>query len=54
MKINVGQIAKIAIGLYLLAPGPEDVATAGLSVGPSALLGAAMVADGFGVRWMPV
>jgi len=48
MKIE--KIAEAAIGFYLLMPGPEDVATGGLSLGPSALVGAYLLADAFGVK----
>ena len=46
-------MAKIGVGLYLMLPAPEDVATGGATVLPTALLGVALVASGFGVK-MPV
>ena len=48
MKLE--KIAQAAIGLYLVLPGIEDVATGGATVAPSAILGAALVADAFGVK----
>lgn len=44
------KMVEAALGLYLMLPGPEDVATGGLSLAPSAVLGAALVADAFGVK----
>jgi len=44
------KILQAALGVYLVLPGPEDAATAGLTIGPSALLGAYLVADAFGVK----
>lgn len=44
------KIAQAAIGLYLILPSVEDAATGGLTMGPSAVLGAALVADAFGVK----
>ena len=48
MKIE--KMIQAGIGLYLILPGPEDVATGGSTVIPSAVLGAALVADAFGVK----
>lgn len=48
MKLE--KVAEAALGLYLILPGPEDWATAGTTIGPSAALGALLVADAFGVR----
>jgi len=48
MKLE--KIVQAALGIYLIIPGPEDAATAGTTVLPSALLGAALVADAFGVK----
>ncbi len=50
MMVNWTKWAEIGIGLYLIAPGPEDVITVGSTAIPSAALGAALVAHGFGVR----
>jgi hypothetical protein len=48
--ISWTKAAQIGVGLYLVLPGAEDVATGGIALAPSALLGAALVADGFGVK----
>jgi len=48
MKLE--KIAQAGIGLYLLLPGPEDAATAGGTLLPSAALGAVLLADAFGVK----
>ena len=48
MKLE--KIAEALIGGYLLLPGPEDVATGGVSLVPSAALGAILLADAFGVK----
>ena len=39
-----------AIGFYLLLPGPEDIITGGTTIAPSAVLGAVLLADAFGVK----
>jgi len=49
MKLE--KIAQAAVGLYLILPGPEDwtpVAPATIPI--SAALGAALVAEAFGVK----
>ena len=48
--MNWGKIAQGAIGLYLILPGPEDAATGGTTLIPSAALGAVLLADAFGVK----
>ena len=48
MKLE--KVVEGAIGLYLILPGPEDIATGGLSIAPSAALGAILLADAFGVK----
>lgn len=48
MKIE--KIAEAVIGGYLMIPGPEDLATGGLTIGPSAAVGAILLADAFGVK----
>lgn len=48
--MNLGTLAEAAIGLYLLAPGPEDIATGGATLAPSALVGAALILHAFGAR----
>ena len=47
MKIE--KMLEAAAGIYLMLPGPEDWATGGLTIGPSAAVGALLVADAFGV-----
>lgn len=47
--MNWGKLAEGAIGIYLLLPGPEDIVTGGVTFGPSALLGAILLADSFGI-----
>jgi len=44
------KIAEAALGMYLILPGLEDFGTAGATLAPSAVLGAALVADAFGVK----
>lgn len=48
MKIE--KMAQAAVGIYLILPGPEDFGTGGATIAPSAILGAALVADAFGVK----
>ena len=48
MKLE--KVIEGGIGLYLILPGPEDVATGGLSIAPSAALGAILLADAFDVK----
>lgn len=48
--MKMEKMAQAAIGLYLILPGPEDWSTGGLTLGPSAALGALLVADAFGVK----
>lgn len=48
--MNGWKIAQALLGIYLILPGPEDAATAGTTLLPSAALGAALVADAFGVK----
>lgn len=48
MKIE--KMAQAALGLYLILPSVEDAATGGATALPSAVLGAALVADAFGVK----
>jgi len=48
--MNLGKIAQGAIGLYLMLPGPEDVATAGTTFLPSAAVGAYLLLDAFNVK----
>ena len=44
------KLIQVAVGGYLLLPGPEDVATGGTTLAPSAVLGVALIADAFGVK----
>lgn len=45
------KMAEAALGLYLMLPGPEDwTPLAPATVPASAVLGAALVADAFGVK----
>lgn len=48
MKLE--KMAEAALGIYLILPSVEDAATGGLTLAPSAVLGAALVADAFGVK----
>jgi len=48
MKLT--KIAEAGIGLYLLLPGVEDVATGGATLAPSALIGGALLAHAFGLK----
>jgi len=48
--MRIEKLAEAAIGFYLLLPGPEDAATAGATLAPSAVVGAALLADAFGVK----
>lgn len=53
--MNWAKLAEGIIGAYLVLPGPEDIATGGITFGPSALLGAILLADAFGVdlaKWI--
>lgn len=48
--MNLGKIAEGIVGFYLLLPAPEDAATGGITLAPSAGLGAILLADAFGVK----
>lgn len=48
--MKLWKVAEAALGVYLILPSLEDVATGGLTVAPSAVLGAALVADAFGIK----
>ena len=48
MKLE--KILEGVVGFYLLMPGPEDIATGGLTLTPSAALGGLLLADAFGVK----
>lgn len=47
---QIGKVAEGAIGLYLILPGPEDAATGGATIIPSAIVGAALLAHAAGVK----
>jgi hypothetical protein len=44
------KILEAGIGIYLILPSIEDAATGGLTLAPSAALGAVLLADAFGVK----
>lgn len=48
MKLE--RMIEAAVGIYLVLPMPEDAATGGLTLGPSAAIGALMIADAFGFK----
>lgn len=48
MKLE--KMVQAALGVYLILPSIEDVASGGTTLLPSAALGAALVADAFGVK----
>lgn len=48
MKIE--KIAATALGAYLILVGPEDIATGGATVLPSAAIGAGLLYWGLGVK----
>ena len=49
-KVKLEKVAEAAVGFYLLLPSIEDAATGGLTLVPSAALGAVLLADSFGVK----
>jgi len=48
--MKISKIIQGAIGLYLIMPSIEDVATGGATIAPSVALGAILLADSFGVK----
>jgi len=48
MKIE--KIIEGAVGLYLVLPSIEDVATGGATLAPSVAVGLVLLADAFGVK----
>lgn len=48
MKLE--KMAEAALGIYLILPGPEDWATGGAGIAPSAAVGALLLADAFGLK----
>lgn len=48
MKLE--KILEAGLGVYLILPSIEDVATGGATLVPSAALGALLIADAFGVK----
>lgn len=49
-NMKLERIAEAAIGLYLILPSVEDAATGGLTLAPSAAVGAVLLADAFGAK----
>jgi len=47
---DLWRIAEAGIGLYLFLPSVEDVATGGVTLIPSAVVGGAMLAHAFGFK----
>ena len=41
---------EIGLGIYLILPSIEDAATGGLTIVPSAVVGAGLIAHGFGMK----
>ena len=51
--VNWGKVIEGAIGLYLVLPSIEDVATGGVTLLPSMALGSAMLLHAFGAeKWI--
>lgn len=48
--MKAGKWIEAGIGLYLLLPSVEDAATGGLTLAPSAAIGALMIAHAFGFK----
>lgn len=48
--MDIWKIGEAALGVYLMLPGPEDAATGGVSLAPSALVGAGLVLHAFGAK----
>jgi len=49
-KMKIEKILEGAIGLYLVLPSIEDVATGGATLAPSAAVGLVLLVDAFGVK----
>jgi len=47
---KIVKAGEIALGVYLILPSIEDAATGGATLIPSALVGAGLIADGFGFK----
>lgn len=47
---TITRVAEVGVGLYLILPSIEDAATGGITLVPSAILGAGMVAHGLGMK----
>lgn len=45
---DLWRIAEAGLGIYLILPSFEDMATGGTTIAPSALIGGAMLAHAFG------
>jgi hypothetical protein len=48
--MKLSKIIEGGIGLYLLLPSVEDVASGGLTLAPSAIIGATLLADAFNIK----
>jgi hypothetical protein len=48
--MKLSKIAQGVVGLYLILPGPEDALTGGATLAPSAVIGAALLLNAFGVK----
>lgn len=49
--MNLWKVLEAGIGVYLILPSVEDVATGGITLFPSAALGAVLIADAFNVKF---
>jgi len=47
---SIVKAAEVGLGIYLILPSIEDAATGGLTLVPSAVIGAGLVAHGFGMK----
>lgn len=47
---TIVKAAEVGLGVYLILPSIEDAATGGLTIVPSAVIGAGLVAHGFGMK----
>ena len=48
--MKLWKIAEAALGVYLILPSVEDAATGGITLAPSAAIGALMLAHAFGFK----
>jgi len=49
--LNLWKVLEAGVGIYLILPSVEDAATGGLTIVPSAALGAVLIADAFNVKF---